>query len=263
MTCRTMKSVLTRLSQPVRPRDPSARSSARPGGLEQGRRPPRWGRVGSTDGRRVHALQRRARALGHLRRGRRGVRVPRRRRRPGSCSRSDRRSPTREAPGRAPAARSIWARRPSRGRCVKRSEEVGAIPGEARRRRRVPVRPGDRLDVHHRGRRSGRAVRRFDQLRDRRRRWFTFDEVDALPLHAGFAAAWPHVRAIIDRACRSSRRSIDDDTRTVNGTCHHDCPDSCGWTATVDDPRGDGRRAAGRTRRGEAARQRRPPVLGR
>ena len=27
--------------------------------------------------------------------------------------------------------------------------------------------------------------------------WFTFDEVDALPLHAGFAAAWPHVRAII------------------------------------------------------------------
>lgn len=23
-------------------------------------------------------------------------------------------------------------------------------------------------------------------------------------------------------------------TRTVNGTCHHDCPDSCGWTVTVD-----------------------------
>ncbi len=22
---------------------------------------------------------------------------------------------------------------------------------------------------------------------------------------------------------------------TVNGTCHHDCPDSCGWTVTVDD----------------------------
>ena len=21
---------------------------------------------------------------------------------------------------------------------------------------------------------------------------------------------------------------------TVNGTCHHDCPDSCGWTVTVD-----------------------------
>ena len=21
---------------------------------------------------------------------------------------------------------------------------------------------------------------------------------------------------------------------TVNGVCHHDCPDSCGWTVTVD-----------------------------
>ena len=27
------------------------------------------------------------------------------------------------------------------------------------------------------------------------------------------------------------------DTRTVNGICHHDCPDSCGWTVTVE---GDG-----------------------
>lgn len=25
-------------------------------------------------------------------------------------------------------------------------------------------------------------------------------------------------------------------TRSVNGTCHHDCPDSCGWTVTVDGP---------------------------
>lgn len=24
-------------------------------------------------------------------------------------------------------------------------------------------------------------------------------------------------------------------TRTVHGTCHHDCPDSCGWTVTVDE----------------------------
>ncbi|MET0910066.1 MAG: NUDIX hydrolase [Ilumatobacteraceae bacterium] len=28
--------------------------------------------------------------------------------------------------------------------------------------------------------------------------WFTFDEVDELPLHAGFAAAWPHLRGIIE-----------------------------------------------------------------
>jgi anaerobic selenocysteine-containing dehydrogenase len=27
-------------------------------------------------------------------------------------------------------------------------------------------------------------------------------------------------------------------TRTVVGTCHHDCPDSCGWTVTVDDEQG-------------------------
>ena len=24
-------------------------------------------------------------------------------------------------------------------------------------------------------------------------------------------------------------------TRTINGTCHHDCPDSCGWIVTVED----------------------------
>ena len=28
--------------------------------------------------------------------------------------------------------------------------------------------------------------------------------------------------------------SEESSTRTVNGTCHHDCPDSCGWTVTVE-----------------------------
>lgn len=28
-------------------------------------------------------------------------------------------------------------------------------------------------------------------------------------------------------------------TRTVQGTCHHDCPDSCGWVVTVDDQAGE------------------------
>lgn len=28
--------------------------------------------------------------------------------------------------------------------------------------------------------------------------WFTTDEVNALPLHAGFAAAWPHLRDLVD-----------------------------------------------------------------
>ena len=39
-------------------------------------------------------------------------------------------------------------------------------------------------------------------------------------------------------------------TRTVNGTCHHDCPDSCGWTATVE---GDGADAVAVKLRGNVA----------
>lgn len=29
--------------------------------------------------------------------------------------------------------------------------------------------------------------------------------------------------------------AVDDTTQTVHGTCHHDCPDSCGWHVTVTD----------------------------
>jgi 8-oxo-dGTP pyrophosphatase MutT (NUDIX family) len=32
--------------------------------------------------------------------------------------------------------------------------------------------------------------------------WFTVDEVAALPLHAGFAAAWPHLRALVEAHAR-------------------------------------------------------------
>ncbi|MET0663547.1 MAG: molybdopterin-dependent oxidoreductase [Ilumatobacteraceae bacterium] len=39
-------------------------------------------------------------------------------------------------------------------------------------------------------------------------------------------------------------------TRTIHGTCHHDCPDSCGWTATVE---GDGADAVAVKLRGNAA----------
>src|SRR5688572_29993108 len=28
--------------------------------------------------------------------------------------------------------------------------------------------------------------------------------------------------------------TVTDETRIVHGTCHHDCPDSCGWTVTVE-----------------------------
>ncbi len=37
--------------------------------------------------------------------------------------------------------------------------------------------------------------------------WFTFDEVDQLPLHAGFAAAWPHLRGIIQSSNRPPGQS--------------------------------------------------------
>ena len=29
--------------------------------------------------------------------------------------------------------------------------------------------------------------------------WFHLDQVDQLPLHFGFASAWPHLRAIVER----------------------------------------------------------------
>jgi anaerobic selenocysteine-containing dehydrogenase len=42
-----------------------------------------------------------------------------------------------------------------------------------------------------------------------------------------------------ERARRTHRRvrTIDGMSTLVHGTCHHDCPDSCGWTVTVDDGR--------------------------
>ena len=39
-------------------------------------------------------------------------------------------------------------------------------------------------------------------------------------------------------------------TRTIDGTCHHDCPDSCGWTATVE---GEGADSVAVKLRGNAA----------
>ena len=31
--------------------------------------------------------------------------------------------------------------------------------------------------------------------------WFPVDRVEELPLHFGFATAWPHLRAIVENAC--------------------------------------------------------------
>ena len=39
------------------------------------------------------------------------------------------------------------------------------------------------------------------------------------------------MRSLVDMALATG----DDETLVVNGTCHHDCPDSCGWQVTVTD----------------------------
>ena len=41
--------------------------------------------------------------------------------------------------------------------------------------------------------------------------------------------------------------------RTVLGTCHHDCPDSCGWQVTVRDGEGSGAPAQAVQLRGNPA----------
>ena len=73
--------------------------------------------------------------------------------------------------------------------------------------------------------------------------WFPLDYVDQLPLHFGFAAAWPHLARDRSSGVRPQLVLVASGmtTRTVNGTCHHDCPDSCGWTVTVDDDAAPGR----------------------
>jgi len=35
--------------------------------------------------------------------------------------------------------------------------------------------------------------------------WVQIDEVDVRPLHAGFAAAWPHLRSIVETSAQPSR----------------------------------------------------------
>ena len=78
------------------------------------------------------------------------------------------------------------------------AEEVGEIPGPCRVRGEYVFRPADDwayttvvVEVPHR---FGRSVNFETEAVG----WFALDEIAALPLHAGFAAAWPHVSAIVD-----------------------------------------------------------------
>ena len=200
------------------------------------------GDVGSTDGRRVHAVQRRARPLGHLRRGRRGVRVP---------------TPTR--PRVMLQKRSAFAHEggtwscaggaldlgetPLEGALREASEEVGAIPAEARV-------VGEYLFVPATDWTYTTVVVEVDEpFGDSMN--FETDAVDWFTVRRGGRSS--RCTSGSRSRGRTCVRSLPDDDRhaaTVNGTCHHDCPDSCGWTVTVE--------ATGRRR--QAARQRRPPV---
>ena len=59
----------------------------------------------------------------------------------------------------------------------------------------------------------------------------------------GYDRGWSVAR----RASWPERRTLGD--RIVHGTCHHDCPDSCGWTVTVDGRRSPSSSAAAPTTR--------------
>lgn len=82
------------------------------------------------------------------------------------------------------------------------SEEVGAIPGHHTVLGEYEFRPADDwsyttlvVEVPHH---FGASVNfETDAVA-----WLPLDLVERRPLHAGFAAAWPHLRAIIERAMR-------------------------------------------------------------
>ena len=80
------------------------------------------------------------------------------------------------------------------------SEEVGPPPGEVREIGRYEFRPATDWSyvtvVVEVDERFGASMNfETDDVG-----WFTPDEVETLPLHAGFAAAWPHLRAIVESA---------------------------------------------------------------
>ena len=87
---------------------------------------------------------------------------------------------------------------PYAGAIREATEEVGIPPGQPRIVGEYVFRPADDwayttvvVDVDER---FGHSLNfETDAVA-----WFTPDEVERLPLHAGFAAAWPHLRAIVE-----------------------------------------------------------------
>ncbi len=89
---------------------------------------------------------------------------------------------------------------PLEGALREASEEVGTVPASPRLLGQYLFKPADdwayTTVVVEVDERFGSSINfETDAVG-----WFTPDEVDALPQHAGFAAAWPHLRAIIEPA---------------------------------------------------------------
>lgn len=89
---------------------------------------------------------------------------------------------------------------PLEGGLREAAEEVGAIPDDARTIGHHVFRPAD--DWHYTtmvvevSERFGESINfETDAVG-----WFSPDEVETLATHAGFAAAWPHLRRIIESA---------------------------------------------------------------
>lgn len=87
---------------------------------------------------------------------------------------------------------------PLEGALREASEEVGTVPAGTRLIGQYLFKPADdwayTTVVVEVDQRFGSSINFETDAVD----WFAPTDVDQLPLHAGFAAAWPHLRAIVD-----------------------------------------------------------------
>jgi 8-oxo-dGTP diphosphatase len=93
---------------------------------------------------------------------------------------------------------------PVEGALREASEEVGRIPGTPRLVGEYVFRPAADwayttvvVEVEER---FGDSVNFETDAVE----WFTVEEVEGLALHAGFAAAWPHIRNLVEQHARAS-----------------------------------------------------------
>ena len=93
-----------------------------------------------------------------------------------------------------------WGEDPLEGALREAEEEVGAVPPNHVVLGEYVFMPADdwtyTTAVVQVGRRFGESMNfETDAVG-----WFTLDEVEELPLHKGFAAAWPHLKEIVAKS---------------------------------------------------------------